>query len=181
MSKTILAIGVMVFFAHFLSLQFRKTNIPDVLVLMLVGILIGPVFGWMSAADFGRVGPLIAAIALVVILFEGGTSLNMNVLGKSLTATGMLAINCFILSTLIIGLIGFYALGLSLLPAIFLGVILGSTSAAVVSPMASSLRLAEKPGTVVVPLSMLDAATLPSKTATGVSDIPVVLAESPAA
>ena len=150
MSKTILAIGVMVFFAHFLSLQFRKTNIPDVLVLMLVGILIGPVFGWMSAADFGRVGPLIAAIALVVILFEGGTSLNMNVLGKSLTATGMLAINCFILSTLIIGLIGFYALGLSLLPAIFLGVILGSTSAAVVIPMASSLRLAEKPGTVVV-------------------------------
>ena len=40
MSTTILVIGLMVFFAHFLSLQFRKTNIPDVLVLMLVGIVI---------------------------------------------------------------------------------------------------------------------------------------------
>ena len=38
MSTTILVIGLMVFFAHFLSLQFRKTNIHDVLVLMLVGI-----------------------------------------------------------------------------------------------------------------------------------------------
>ena len=42
MSATILAIGLLVFFAHFLSLQFRKTNIPDVLVLMLVRIMIGP-------------------------------------------------------------------------------------------------------------------------------------------
>lgn len=150
MSKVILAIGLMVFFAHFLSLQFRKTNIPDVLVLMLVGILIGPVLGWMSPADFGRVGPLIAAIALVVILFEGGTSLNINVLGKSLTATGMLAINCFILSTLIVTLIGYFVLELGALQAVFLGVILGSTSAAVVIPLASSLGLSDKPGTVVV-------------------------------
>ena len=31
-----LVIGLMVFFAHFLSLQFSRTNIPDVLVLMLI-------------------------------------------------------------------------------------------------------------------------------------------------
>lgn len=151
MSKTILAIGLMVFFAHFLCLQFRKTNLPDVLILMLVGIVIGPtVFGFMTPADFGRVGSLVAAIALVVILFEGGTSLNMNVLGKSLGTTGMLAINSFILSAAIISLIGWYALGLSFLAAILLGVILGSISSAVVIPMVSVLRLSEKPGTVIV-------------------------------
>ncbi len=150
MSKTILFIGLMVFFAHFLSLQFRKTNIPDVLVLMLVGILLGPVFGLMSPGDFGRIGSLIAAIALVVILFEGGTSLNMGVLGKSLGTTGMLALSCFISTVVIITLIGFYVLGLTLLPATLLGVILGSTSAAVVFPMVSALRMAEKPGTVLV-------------------------------
>ncbi len=150
MSKVILAIGLMVFFAHFLSLQFRRTNIPDVLVLMLVGILIGPLLGWMTPADFGRVGPLIAAIALVVILFEGGTTLNIGVLAKALTATGMLAINCFILSTLIITLFGFYVLELGILPAVFLGVILGSTAASVVIPLAGALDMAEKPATVVV-------------------------------
>jgi len=84
MSTTILVIGLLVFFAHFLSLQFSKTNIPDVLVLMLLGILLGPVLGVVTPQDFGKVGSLIATIALVVILFESGTSLNLNVLGLSL-------------------------------------------------------------------------------------------------
>ena len=150
MSTTILVIGMLVFFAHFLSLQFRKTHIPDVLVLMLIGIVIGPVLGIVKAEDFGKVGSLIATIALVVILFEGGTSLNLNVLGKSLGTTGFLAIVCFVLTSVIAALAGFLALGLSPLAATILGVTLGNTSSAVVIPMVNSLRLSEKPATVLV-------------------------------
>jgi len=150
MSTTILVIGLMVFFAHFLSLQFRKTNIPDVLVLMLVGIAIGPVLGIVTPEDFGKIGSLIATIALVVILFESGTSLNLDVLGKSLATTGMLSLVCFALTAIIVALVGFTALELSLLPAILLGVTLGGTSSAVVIPMVSALQLSEKPATVLV-------------------------------
>lgn len=150
MSTTILVIGLMVFFAHFLSLQFRKTSIPDVLVLMLAGIIIGPVLGIISPAAFGRIGPLIATIALVVILFESGTSLNLNVLQRSLGTTGALSFACFALSAIIVSLVGFYVLELALLPAILLGVTLGGTSSAVVIPMVGALRLSEKPATVLV-------------------------------
>lgn len=150
MSTTILFIGLMVFFAHFLSLQFRKTNIPDVLVLVIVGIVLGPVLGFVSPADFGKVGSLFATIALVVILFEGGTTLDMNVLGKSLATTGKLALGCFVLTSLIVTLIGMYALGLTVLPATMLGLTLGSTSPAVVIPMVNALRISEKPATVLV-------------------------------
>jgi cell volume regulation protein A len=150
MSTTILIIGLMVFFAHFLSLQFRRTNIPDVLILMLVGIVIGPVLGIVTPEDFGKVGSLIATIALVVILFEGGTALNLSVLGKSLGTTGLLAVASFVLTAVIIALIGFFTLGLAALAAIILGVTLGNTSSAVVIPMVSSLRLSEKPATVLV-------------------------------
>lgn len=150
MSTTILVIGLMVFFAHFLSLQFKKTNIPDVLVLMLVGIAIGPLLGIVTPADFGKIGSLIATIALVVILFESGTSLNLDVLGKSLATTGMLSVACFVLTTLIVTLLGMYALDLALLPAVLLGVTLGGTSSAVVIPMVNALRLSEKASTVLV-------------------------------
>ncbi len=150
MSITILAIGLMVFFAHFLSLQFRKTSIPDVLVLMLLGILLGPLLGIVTPQDFGKVGSLIATIALVVILFEGGTSLNLNVLGKSLKTTGVLTLWCFLLTALIVTAFGFYLLDLSLLPAALLGVTLGGTSSAVVIPMVNALCLSEKPTTVLV-------------------------------
>ncbi len=150
MSTTILVIGLMVFFAHFLSLQFRKTNIPDVLVLMLVGILIGPVLALVTPADFGRVGSLIATIALVVILFEGGTSLNLNVLGKSLGTTGLLSISCLVLTVAIIASISLFVLGLPMLSSLLLGVTLGGTSSAVVIPMVYALKLADKPSTVLV-------------------------------
>jgi NhaP-type Na+/H+ or K+/H+ antiporter len=150
MATTILVIGLMVFFAHFLSLQFRKTNIPDVLVLMLLGIVFGPLLGVVTPEDFGKIGSLIATIALVVILFEGGTSLNLDVLGRSLKTTGVLTLWCFALTTVIVSLLGYYLLDLSPLPAAMLGVTLGGTSSAVVIPMAVSLGLAEKPTTVVV-------------------------------
>lgn len=150
MSTTILFIGLMVFFAHFLSLQFRKTNIPDVLVLVIVGIVLGPVLGFVSPADFGKVGSLFATIALVVILFEGGTSLEMNVLSKSLTTTGKLAIGCFVLTAIIATLVGIYALELSILPATMLGLTLGSTSPAVIIPLVKVLRVSEKPATVMI-------------------------------
>jgi len=150
MSTTILIIGLLVFFAHFLSLQFQRTNIPDVLVLVILGILLGPVLGVISQGDFGRVGSLFATIALVVILFEGGTTLDMNVLGKSLATTGKLALGSFILTTLIVTLIGMYALGMALLPAAMLGLILGNTSPAVVIPIVNSLKLPDKPATVLV-------------------------------
>lgn len=150
MSVTILFIGLLVFFAHFLSVQFRRTHIPDVLILMLLGILIGPLLEIVTPQDFGKVGPLIATIALVVILFESGTSLNMQVLGSSLKTTSKLTFSCFLLTIVIVTLSGILLLGLPPLSAILLGATLGGTSSAVVIPMVNALRMPERPGTVLV-------------------------------
>lgn len=150
MSATILVIGLMVFFAHFLSLQFRRTNIPDVLVLMMAGIVLGPLLGVVTPADFGKAGSIIATIALVVILFESGTSLDLRVLGKSLATTSALSIGSFLLTATIVALAGYAVLGLSPLAALMLGVTLGGTSSAVVIPMVVSLQPTEKTATVLV-------------------------------
>jgi len=150
LSTTILIIGLLVFFAHFLSLQFSRTNIPDVLVLMVLGIVIGPFLGIVAPADFGKIGSLIATIALVVILFESGTSLDLNVLGKSLATTGWLSFGCFILTFVVVAAVGMLSLQLDPFPAILLGVTVGGTSSAVVIPMVNALKLGEKATTVLV-------------------------------
>jgi len=150
LSTTILIIGLLVFFAHFLSLQFSRTNIPDVLVLMVLGIVIGPFLGIVAPADFGKIGSLIATIALVVILFESGTSLDLNVLGKSLAITGWLSFGCFILTFVVVAAVGMLSLQLDPFPAILLGVTVGGTSSAVVIPMVNALKLGEKATTVLV-------------------------------
>jgi len=150
MSTTVMFIGLAVFLAHFLALQFRRTNIPDVLVLVLLGIVIGPLTGIISPEDFGKIGPIIATIALVVILFEGGTSLDLKTLTSSLGYTGALTLSTFVVTVGIVSSVGFLVFDLMPLSALLLGVTLGGTSSAVVIPMVNSLRLGEKPATVLV-------------------------------
>ncbi len=150
MSNIILLVGVLVFVAHFLSELFQKTNIPDVLMLMLFGILAGPVLGLVSPSDFGKMGSVLSTIALVVILFESGTSLDLKVLGKSIGTTGKLTLTCFALSMALVALIGHEMLDLPWISATMLGAILGGTASAVVIPMVATLRLSEKPSTVLV-------------------------------
>jgi NhaP-type Na+/H+ or K+/H+ antiporter len=150
MSTIILIIGLMIFISHFLAVLFRRTNIPDVLVLMVIGLVAGPLLGWVSPEDFGKVGPVIATIALVVILFESGTSLRLDVMGKSLGTTGKLAFGCFIATGAIVTSVAMAALAMPLLSALLLGVILAGTSSAVVIPMVESLRLKEDAATVLV-------------------------------
>ena len=150
MSTTVMFIGLAVFLAHFLALQFRHTNIPDVLVLVLLGIAIGPVAGLVTPADFGKIGPIIATIALVVILFESGTSLDLQTLRRSLGTTGLLTVGSFVITVAIVATTGALAFGLEPVPALLLGVTLGGTSSAVVIPLVGSLRLGVKPATVLV-------------------------------
>jgi cell volume regulation protein A len=150
MSTIILIIGLMIFVSHFLAVLFRRTNIPDVLLLMVIGLVAGPLMGWISPADFGKVGPVIATIALVVILFESGTSLRLDVMRKSLGTTGKLTIGCFLATGVIVTTVAMFMLEMALMPAMLLGVILAGTSSAVVIPMVESLRLKQEAATVLV-------------------------------
>jgi potassium/hydrogen antiporter len=150
MSMTLLAIGLTIFAAHYLSIQFRRTNVPDVLILMIAGLVLGPITGWVTPDDFGKLGSVVATIALVVILFESGTSLDLRVMGASLATTGKLTFGCFALTAGIVTAFAYGVLELSPQPAVLLGLILAGTSSAVVIPMVESLRLGEKASTVLV-------------------------------
>ena len=150
METQILSIGLLVFFSHFLSLQFRKTNIPDVLILMFFGIMMGPLLGIVLPEHFGKVGFIVATIALVVILFESGTSLDLQMLGSSMSTTGKLTFACLALTALIVITFGHFVLDLNWIASGLLGIILAGTSSAVVIPMIGSLRLSEKASSVLI-------------------------------
>jgi len=73
----ILFVGLLVFIAHAFVALFKKTKIPDVLLLIIIGLILGPVLNIVKTDDFGKVGPIFSAIALIIILFEGGLELNI--------------------------------------------------------------------------------------------------------
>ncbi|MGH9446928.1 MAG: cation:proton antiporter, partial [Terriglobia bacterium] len=56
---------------------YRLTRVPDVIVLMAVGLVLGPILGWVKSAEFQSVTHILGTLALILILFEGGLELNL--------------------------------------------------------------------------------------------------------
>jgi Kef-type K+ transport system membrane component KefB len=57
-------VGILVFLAHLFTGIFSRTRIPDVILLMGIGIGLGPVLGVITPANFGEVGPVFTTITL---------------------------------------------------------------------------------------------------------------------
>lgn len=149
MESVILALGLLVFLGHVLVAVFKRIRIPDVLLLMGVGIAIGPFgLGWVTPEHFGAVGPVMTAIALIVILFEGGLGTSLESLAKAAVGTASITL---VTSAVTIGLIAIIAhdhLG-GWMPALLAGAVLSGTSSAVVMPMISALALNAKARTIL--------------------------------
>jgi potassium/hydrogen antiporter len=155
MAQTFFYLGLIVFLAYLFRALFDRTRIPDVLMLMLLGILIGPVLGWAEGDDFGKAGPVLATLALIVILLESGTSLHLTTLRRSLSSTLGLTLASFFGTMAVVAAIGHLLFELPLLLALMLGGTLGGTSSAVVIPMVQGLRMSERSSTVLVMESAL--------------------------
>ncbi len=139
----VLVVGLMVFLAHALEDLFARTRIPDVLFLLGLGLLLGPVFKVVGPQHLGAVGPVFTTLTLVIILFEGGLGLDLDRLFHGLRGAVLLTILNFAASMLVIVPLGRTFLGLEWMSAAILGAILGGTSSAVVIPMVKRLRLGE--------------------------------------
>jgi NhaP-type Na+/H+ or K+/H+ antiporter len=146
----LLILGCFYFAAHALAVIFQKTRIPDVLILVIAGILIGPGLGLASPEDFGRMGGVVTVIALAVILFESGTSLKLQTMASCATSTLALTLVtvAVTIGVVTLGTLALFGGDWSL--ALLTGTILCGTSSAVVIPMVKSLRLSEKPSIVLI-------------------------------
>ena len=132
------------------ELIFEKTDVPDVVWLILVGILLGPVLGWVSRDRLIEIAPYFGALTLVIVLFDGGTELRLRDLGRAAPKASALAIMSFTLSTAAVALVsmGAYSVGMietwGWLQAVTLGSIVGGSSSVVIMPALSRAKLDEK-------------------------------------
>ena len=92
-STFVFSVGLIIFAAHFFTVLFERTRVPDVLPLIFIGMLVGPLFGILSPEDFVYVGPLLSAVALTLMLFEGGSHLTFETLRESLKDSVVLGIS----------------------------------------------------------------------------------------
>lgn len=148
MHIALISVAVLFFTGHALGWFFEKTKIPDLLILVIIGYVIGPVLGYLSPADFGKAGALLSTLALVVILYEGGLHLTAKELAEGFLTSAGLAVMGFIAISVLAAIIA----GLAGQPAhiaLLLGLGIGSTSSAVVIPMVKPLSISQKTKTIL--------------------------------
>lgn len=140
---TIFGLAALIIFVGFLStLLFERTRIPDVLILIAFGGLLGPALGVLDPAALRDITPLFGALALTLILFDGGLELRYEEVIRKFASVLLLIAVSFVLTTVVIA--GVYAVVVPSAPAyegLALGALLSAVSAPVVIPILSIMRV----------------------------------------
>ncbi len=140
----LLAAGVTIFLGVAGEAFFKKTGIPDIAFLMVLGVIIGPVLGIIQTDTVLEIVPYFAALALIIIMFDGGLNLDIKQIMKTAHFALVLAVLGFILSMFIVTMIAHYGLGWEWLDSILLSSIVGGSSSIIVFSLVRQIRVSEE-------------------------------------
>ncbi len=128
---------------------FRWTRIPDVVVLMATGVVIGPVLGWARPDQFKDVTHAFGTLALILILFEGGLDLNIRETLSHFPGGLLFGVVSYGLTTFAVGFVASASLGISRHDGLLAGAVVGCTSSTIVLPVLQQWK-AEKSVKIVL-------------------------------
>lgn len=127
-----------------------RLRVPSILLLLVTGILAGPVFGWINPGELlGELLYPVVSLAVAMILFEGGLSLSV----KEFRAIGgvmawLVTVGAAV-TWLVGGIAAHWILGFDWPLAILLGAVLVVTGPTVIGPMLRFIRPTGKTGAIL--------------------------------
>jgi cell volume regulation protein A len=128
---------------------FNRTSIPDSILLLLFGVLLGPIFQLFAHEELLAITPYFAALALIIILFDGGLNMDIREALKNSPRAFVLAIVGWILNVIVTAALCKFLLGWRLLNGLLLGSIIGGGSSIIVIALIRKLKVTEKIETVL--------------------------------
>ncbi|MEM1316958.1 MAG: sodium:proton antiporter [Pseudomonadota bacterium] len=127
-----------------------RLRIPAIALLLTAGFLLGPVFGYIDPkADFGDIYKPVIGLAVAVVLFEGGLTLNFSEIKETSKAVRRVIIFGGPLVWLFSTMAAHYAAGLPWAAAFVLGGILVVTGPTVIMPLLRQAQLAPRPASLL--------------------------------
>ena len=123
---------------------FQKTMIPDILWLLLLGLLLGPILGLFQSSFLIDVAPFFASVAILIILFEGGLHTNLDILIKESPISIVLAVSGIIVSMISVSLLMYFLFHWPLLNGLLLGAMIGGSSSPIVVSLTQKLAVRQK-------------------------------------
>ncbi|WP_338658596.1 sodium:proton antiporter [Paraclostridium sordellii] len=120
-------------------------NLPDVILYLIAGIIIGPaVLNVISVESFPIENNLILTFGSAFILYEGGREINLRVLNKVKVSVGLLATLGVIISTIVVGFATSKIFSLPIMTALLIGAVIASTDPAALIPVFKQVTIKDK-------------------------------------
>lgn len=145
----LLAAGVTIFLGVAGEAFFKRTGIPDIAFLMILGVIIGPILGIIQVEVVTEIVPYFAALALIIIMFDGGLNLDLRHMVKTAHFAVIIAILGFAVSMVIVSVLAHYGLGWDWLDSILLSSIVGGSSSIIVFSLVRQIRVSEETRTML--------------------------------
>jgi potassium/hydrogen antiporter len=136
----------------------RFTRVPDVIILMATGVLIGPVLHWVNPDVFRGATQGFGSLALILILFEGGLDLKLREILRHFGSGFFLSLFSFVITMLAVAEVFRLDLHWNWVNALLVGAVLGCISSSILLPVLQQVSLRrEVKVTLLVEASLGDA------------------------
>ncbi|MBZ0106614.1 MAG: sodium:proton antiporter [Sulfuricella denitrificans] len=141
----LLVFGIILALGTFSGLLARLMRVPDVVVFLLVGLLLGPgVLGLIDIKANSAINQLILIFGSSYILFDGGASIRIRVLKEVWVTVAVIATIGVIITAVMTGVAAYYILDVPMIVALLLGSVLASTDPATLVPVFKQIRIRER-------------------------------------
>jgi cell volume regulation protein A len=135
---------------------FSRLSIPDAVWLIGAGVVLGPILGFLQRDTLTAIAPFFGALTIIVVLFEGGSRLQLVGVLTSAPRAGVVALVGFVVSTLAGAVAVLAGVMLGILPSdwswqygALIGLTLGGSSSVVVMPAVIQANLSEQVSNLV--------------------------------
>ena len=161
MAKHVLMIfGIMLAVGTAVGIFAQKLRVPDVVVFLLTGILLGPaVLGIVNIRADSALNQLVLTFGACYILFDGGASLRLSVLKEVWVTIIVLATVGVFITGAITGLAAYYLLHVPFVVALLLGAAIASTDPATLVPVFRQVKIKDRVAQTVMSESAFNDAT----------------------
>ena len=143
--QTLLSIGIILAVGAFCGFLAQKMRVPDIVVFLLVGVVLGPeITNVIDIKADSVLNQIILIFGSCYILFDGGASLRLKVLKEVWITIVVIATVGVVITGGITAVAAYYAFGVPVIVALLLGATIASTDPATLVPIFKQVKIKDR-------------------------------------
>lgn len=141
--------GIFIITGYVSHYIFRRFGFPDIIILLAAGIVVGPVTGLVQRSDIMELIPIISALVMTILLYDGGLNMSYRRVIRGSGRAIIVAATTFVLTMIATAMVTPAILGWDPRFGLLLGAVIGGISASIAVPLANRVSMSQRVSTML--------------------------------